>query len=247
LKGDKNNMFKVIIRFEGTQATLDAIISRITKNGKYTIGSGIAYPSNSYADSAQLRDSIYDKNVFGFGSPDLVPPYNEWGVPVANILHKFNFTTPGQVIMLTNVDSRDAAFYRTLQSQLAGSGFVIEIIGEDDADILPLIDIGGSSPVGTTTVPNATAAWLTVDGSAPEFSLSTDSGANGVQPRNIEVTDRFGNILTVGRDYVLRWANNNPDMSATPTPTFPITATVTVAGIRAYKGALAPINFTIVA
>jgi hypothetical protein len=230
-------MFKVIIRFEGTQATLDAIISRITKNGKYTIGSGIAYPSNSYADSAQLRDSIYDKNVFGFGNPDLVPPYNEWGVPVANILHKFNFTTPGQVVTLTDVSSKDAAFYRTLQDQLAGSGFVIEIIGDGDSDILPLIDIGGESPVGSTTVPNATAAWLTPDGTAPEFSLATDGGANGVQPRNIEVTDRFGNILTVGRDYVLRWADN----------TAVGTATVTVAGIRAYTGEMTPMEFEIVA
>jgi hypothetical protein len=230
-------MFKVIIRFEGTQATLDKIISRITKNGKYTIGSGIAYPSNSYADSAQLRDSIYDKNVFGFGLPELVPPYNEWGVPVANILHKFNFTTPGQVITLTDVSSKDAAFYRTLKDQLASSGFVIEITGEGDADILPLINIGGTSPVGTTTVPNAVAAWLTPDGEAPEFSLANDSGPNGVQPRNIEVTDRFGNVLTVGRDYVLRWANN----------TAVGTATVTVAGIKAYTGSMTPLEFEIVA
>jgi len=230
-------MFKVIIRFEGTQATLDNIISRITKNGQYPIASGIAYPSNSYADSAQLSESVYNKNVFGFGNPDLVPPYNEFGVPVANILHKFNFTTPGQVITLTDVSSKDAAFYRTLQDQLAGSGFVIEIIGDGASDILPLIDIGGTSPVGSTTVANAKAAWLTPDGDAPELSLSVDGGTNGVQPRNIEVTDRFGNTLTVGRDYVLRWADNDAVG----------TGKVTVAGIGAYKGALAPLDFEIVA
>jgi len=221
-------MFKVTIAYEGTQATLDTIISSLTQTGKYALGTGIAYPSNSYADSEALSGSIYNRNVFGFGNPELVSPFDAWGVPVAFLIHKFSFTAPGQRAVLENVDHRDAAFYRTLQDQLADSGFVITIEGDGDEAMLLPIDISEDDFVTVTIVGGTT------------FSLATNGviqpdGTTGVRP-GVRVVDRFGNELKLGKAYLVAYSDN----------TAVGTGTITVTGIGAYTGSV-DTTFTITA
>lgn len=105
----------------------------------------IYVPTNSYADTEAYEGTVYDTNVKGFGSVDLVDPYADTSFPFPVPLAQFKVATVGEDVLDGDdqptgakqveftVDTYEEAFWYTEAGKaLKDQGFTVTVAPVDE-------------------------------------------------------------------------------------------------------------------
>lgn len=87
------------------------------------------FPTNSYVDSTAYAGTVYDTNVEGWGTIDLMEPYKTTSFPFPVPLAQFKVAAVGTSGTVTfTVDTYMEAFWYTQAGiQLKDQGFTVEV------------------------------------------------------------------------------------------------------------------------
>ena len=87
------------------------------------------FPTNSYVDTEAMAGTVYDTNVEGWGTIDLMEPYKTTSFPFPVPLAQFKVAAVGTEGTVTfTVDTYMEAFWYTQAGiQLKDQGFTVEV------------------------------------------------------------------------------------------------------------------------
>lgn len=89
-------------------------------------------PQNSYADTAAYAGTVYDTNVDGFGTINLMEPYATTSFPFPVPLAQFKIAAVGGTPVEFTVDTYQEAFwYMTAGEQLKEQGFTVTVTEDE--------------------------------------------------------------------------------------------------------------------
>lgn len=91
--------------------------------------SPVYYPTNSYVDSAAMKDTVYDTNIEGNGSIDLLEPFKTTSFPFPVPLAQFKLAAVGEdgEVEFTVDTYMEAFWYTQAGLALADQGFTVTV------------------------------------------------------------------------------------------------------------------------
>lgn len=185
--------YKIVITYVGVPVDADRLVAPICR---------IYTPDNSYVDTEAYENTVYDTNVGGFGSIDLLEPFATTSIPFPLPLAQFKLAVVAEngEVEFEVFDYKEAFYYKQLGAAMYDQGFRIEVT-EIDPGTEPEPEPEPETFVAVTgieDVPTAAIAGtpLTLSGTVAPAGATNTTIVWSVKDAGTTGATIAGNILT---------------------------------------------------